>query len=102
MIERLCTEFGERLGPLSDSDYNYHDFPSIEIIANKCSESRLRQLGFGYRAKFIQQTASVLANEKPENWLENMREMDMKSARQQLLELSGVGRKVADCVVSIA
>ncbi len=74
----------------------------------------MRELGFGYRAKYIAQTARVIAKEKPAGWLETLRnpESAMKSpgkvasgtiptykaAHEELLALTGVGPKVADCV----
>lgn len=77
-------------------------------------ESHLRQLGFGYRAKYIADTARIVAKEKPEGWLETLRNpkhpgfdtakvpkdqhATYKEAHEQLLALKGVGPKVADCV----
>ena len=101
MVEKLCVEFGDSLGQLPGSDYIYHNFPSIKTIAHACTEGQLRNMGFGYRAKFLQKTAALLANERPLDWLNSLRESPMKSSREQLLQLHGVGRKVADCVVCL-
>jgi len=35
----------------------YFSFPTVEALATKATEERLRQLGFGYRAKFVVQAA---------------------------------------------
>lgn len=77
-------------------------------------EAHLRELGFGYRAKYIAETARIVAKEKPGNWLETLRNPEnpgfgtaevpkdqhvtFKEAHEQLLTLKGVGPKVADCV----
>lgn len=77
-------------------------------------EAHLRELGFGYRAKYIAETARIVAKEKPSNWLETLRNPEnpgfgtvevpkdqhvtYKEAHEQLLTLKGVGPKVADCV----
>lgn len=77
-------------------------------------EAKLRELGFGYRAKYIAETARIIALEKSSNWLETLRNPDnpgfdtvkvpvdqhvtYKEAHEQLLSLKGVGPKVADCV----
>jgi len=55
-------------------------------------------LGFGYRAKYIATTARLIANEKSPDWLSNLRKVPYKEAHEELLSLSGVGPKVADCV----
>jgi N-glycosylase/DNA lyase len=80
-------------------------------------EAHLRQLGFGYRAKYLAQTAVIIAEEKPPGWLDSLSyiphieadDRDFKDfkdggrnryrkAHEELLQLQGVGPKVADCV----
>lgn len=73
--------------------------------------ARLRALGFGYRADFIQKTAKMLTDahgaelkagsdvEPAEEWLKTLRDVDTTTARSELLKLMGVGRKVADCIL---
>lgn len=91
-----------------------HDFPTPEALTGKNVESHLRELGFGYRAKYIAETARIVANQKPKNWLESLRNPEVpgfgnqlvplekhatyKEAHEELLSLKGVGPKVADCV----
>jgi N-glycosylase/DNA lyase len=91
--------YGSKLGSLEDG-YVYFDFPSPLALADPAVEQNLRQLGFGYRAKYIQATAHVIAHEKPAGWLTSLRREPYPVAKESLLELSGVGPKVADCVVS--
>lgn len=77
-------------------------------------ESHLRELGFGYRAKYIAETARIVVEDKPKDWLLDLRNPESqawgdtrsagppfttyKEAHEQLVGLSGVGPKVADCV----
>lgn len=91
-----------------------HDFPPPEALIGKNVEGHLRELGFGYRAKYIAETARIIVNEKPKNWLETLRNPEApgfgsqhaslennasyKKAHEELLSLKGVGPKVADCV----
>lgn len=91
-----------------------HDFPTPEALCTSDVESRLRELGFGYRARYIAETARVIVNDKPVGWLEGLRNPGYdvkvengdgesirptyKAAHEELLTLSGVGPKVADCV----
>jgi N-glycosylase/DNA lyase len=99
-MEKLCIHYGEKLGSLVSGEYVYYDFPSPSVLAHPSVEQTLRTLGFGYRAKYIQATAQMIAQEKPDNWLYCLRSEPYSVAKESLLELAGVGPKVADCVVS--
>jgi N-glycosylase/DNA lyase len=89
---------------------SYYPFPSPSRLSSPDVAATLRSLGFGYRADFIQKTAKMLCDahgagpspkgkEGPETWLDTLREMTTADARQELLKLMGVGRKVADCIL---
>jgi len=89
---------------------SYHSFPPPSHLSSPDVAATLRSLGFGYRADFIQKTAKMLCDaygagpspkgkENPERWLYSLREMTTTVARQELLKLMGVGRKVADCIL---
>lgn len=95
----------------------FHAFPEPEALTGEEVESQLRSLGFGYRAKYIAKTAQIVAS-KPKGWLNSLRNPDnpafpqtpildscgndpvitYKAAHTELLQLAGVGPKVADCV----
>jgi len=89
----------------------YHPFPPPSVLAAPEVASTLRDLGFGYRANFIQKTAKMLVDEHgisdcskhpeepAERWLAGLRDLSTDEARTGLLKLMGVGRKVADCVL---
>ncbi|KAF8763438.1 N-glycosylase/DNA lyase like protein [Argiope bruennichi] len=96
MVGKLCSNYGEKL--LQIDDQTFYTFPTIERLAADDVENKLRTLGFGYRAKYINQTAKILLKEKPPGWLENLRKISYKEAHEELLTLPGVGAKVADCV----
>jgi N-glycosylase/DNA lyase len=116
MVEKLCTNYGNLVATIDDRAY--HDFPAPEALTGKDVEARLRELGFGYRAKYIYQTA-VMVLEKEKGWLDSLRNPESpafgvapspggemhpegregyRDAHEKLLELQGVGPKVADCV----
>ena len=89
---------------------SYHPFPLPSRLSSPDVIATLRSLGFGYRADFIQKTAKMLEDaygvgpsskgkEGPETWLYTLRSMAAMDARQELLKLMGVGRKVADCIL---
>lgn len=117
MVEKLCRYYGPFIATLDGRDY--HDFPTPEALTGEDVESRLRSLGFGYRAKYIYQTAIIVSKERGEGWLDGLRNPEApvlgcvpgsggemkpegregyRDAHEKLLELQGVGPKVADCV----
>ncbi|KAM3471113.1 hypothetical protein MY8738_009463 [Beauveria namnaoensis] len=112
MVHKLCIHYGPLIGYVGDEPI--HDFPTPEALSGSKVESHLRELGFGYRAKYIAQTARVIAKEKPAGWLETLRNPESaikifdkaalgdiptyRAAHEELLALTGVGPKVADCV----
>ncbi|KAF3769350.1 N-glycosylase/DNA lyase [Cryphonectria parasitica EP155] len=115
MVHKLCLNYGPYIGTIGEEVF--HDFPTPITLASPGVESRLRELGFGYRAKYIAETARNISQDRPAGWLESLRNPDSKAwetvpqqvslgdepstykhAHEQLLELCGVGPKVADCV----
>src|SRR5208282_3786236 len=101
-MEKLCIHYGTKVGTLNDDGHVYYDFPNPGALADPSVEQNLRELGFGYRAKYIQATAHKIAHVKPNGWLSSLRSESYPVAKESLLELPGVGPKVADCVVSSA
>lgn len=104
--------YGPLIGHIGDEAF--HDFPSPQALTGKKVEAHLRELGFGYRAKYIADTATIVST-KPKGWLESLTNPEnpgwgpssippqdelitYKRAHEELLLLSGVGPKVADCV----
>lgn len=96
MVERLCQTLGTKLCLLDET--SYHDFPTLSTLAESTVEGRLRDLGFGYRAKFLQQSAKTILDSHSSHWLSGLRNVPYHEAREALRTLSGVGTKVADCV----
>jgi N-glycosylase/DNA lyase len=110
----LCLRYGPLVGHIGEQPF--HDFPPPEALAGGGVESDLRELGFGYRAGYIAKTARIIANERPTGWLQSLcnselfeKNLDEKvlpeggregyrKAHEELLQLQGVGPKVADCV----
>ena len=74
-------------------------FPTPETLAAAGEES-LRNLSLGYRAKYVARTAEIIASGKLA--LDSLREASYHDAKTILMELPGVGAKVADCVLLFA
>ncbi|KAI9889555.1 MAG: 8-oxoguanine glycosylase ogg1 [Vezdaea aestivalis] len=117
MVDKLCTHYGQLIGHIGTQAF--YDFPSATALTGNGVEAHLRLLGFGYRAKYLHQTAKMVANERASGWLDGLRNPECpvlgqkagsagkmrpegregyREAHEQLLALQGVGPKVADCV----
>jgi N-glycosylase/DNA lyase len=116
LVEKLCLHFGPLISNVGKQAY--YDFPKPSALTGADIETKLRDLGFGYRAKYLWKTA-LAVDERGIPWLENLRNPEKpllnakpkpagdlveggregyRAAHEQLLELQGVGPKVADCV----
>lgn len=118
MVHKLCLHYGPPVARIEGEEDGelLHDFPDAAALAGAGVEAHLRQLGFGYRAKYIAETARIVSQERPPEWLESLTNPDnpglgaaekygkdlqratYREAHEQLLALAGVGPKVADCV----
>ncbi|OAK93561.1 hypothetical protein IQ06DRAFT_236027 [Phaeosphaeriaceae sp. SRC1lsM3a] len=116
MVHNLCLHYGPYIANIDDTPY--HDFPTPDALSGPNVEAHLREIGFGYRAKYIAKTAQIV-KEKGLKWLEGLSNPECpqfgvdekpsgelleggregyRTAHEELLALSGVGPKVADCV----
>ncbi len=87
MVDAVATEFGPRISP------GVHAFPERAVLA-KASRAELARLGLGYRAKYVLEAC----REMDEGRLNDMMRMPYEELRSGLIDLPGVGEKVADCV----
>jgi|GEM_PF-1139616 len=95
MLDKLRGTFGS---PIMD----LFMFPTLDQLC-EVEETQLREMGFGYRAKYIVGTVQKLQKLGGEEWLEDLRLLDqsnesLEKVRAALIQLDGVGPKVADCV----
>lgn len=73
-----------------------HRLPTWRELA-AVSEKELRSCLLGFRARYIAETARFLAANP--GWLEETEFLPYPAAKARLMELPGVGEKVADCVL---
>jgi len=93
MIQNVSKRFGKRL--LFDG-LEFYTFPKPRDIANASIEE-LKACKLGFRAeRVLEVSRKVNAREFD---LEALRELSYKEAKDMLMKLSGVGPKVADCVL---
>jgi N-glycosylase/DNA lyase len=112
IIESLCELCGERID-------EYYAFPTAEQIVNAGLE-KLATIGAGYRDRYIYEAAKLCLNSAhfdvfPHSRVHDTRrsvqtpncdpiqaklnDMSTDAARKELLKITGVGPKVADCIL---
>jgi N-glycosylase/DNA lyase len=74
-------------------------FPSPEKIA-RLTEADLRACKMGFRAPHLLAAARQIAGGQFD--LERLRHLPQTEAREELMKLRGVGRKIADCALLFA
>ena len=94
IIERLSKNYGEEI------EYNgekYYTFPTAEELKD-VSVEKYRELGLGFRDIRLYETTKMILNGEVD--LDNLRNnLNTMEVRNKLLTLSGVGPKVADCIL---
>ena len=85
IVDTLCREFGEN-----------NAFPTMDRLAGLNVED-LSVLRAGYRADYILDAAKKIT--KGEISEDGLRKMSTVEARKSLMNINGVGRKVADCTL---
>ena len=93
-IKQMCALLAERHGAaITPGHYRLPTWPELAAIPEK----DLRPCLLGFRAKYIHATAEFIAA-RPD-WLEETEHLPYATAKARLLELPGVGEKIADCVL---
>ena len=93
IIERLSQRYGTEI---EFEGVKYYLFPTVEQLKN-VTVAEFRGIGLGFRDIRLYETTHMILNNEVN--LENLQNLDTKSAREELLKLSGVGPKVADCIL---
>ena len=92
IIRRLSAQFGEKVNLDNYVDYS---FPSPQAFA-EAGVKALLKCGTGYRAPYLWEVSTAVVTGTLN--LDNLNEMSYPSAKQELMQLKGIGEKVADCI----
>ena len=90
MLGMIAHRFGEAITD------GWHEYPTWQELA-KVAVEELSKCSVGYRGKYIVGSAQRIAQE-PE-FFEKLERLPFEEAKMKLIELPGVGEKVADCVL---
>lgn len=96
IIDTLCRLYGK---PLEYEGKQYFGFPEPKTLAMLERED-LAPLRAGYRDVYLLDAAKRMAEGKIS--VESLNEMSTDKARNALMQIKGVGRKVADCILLFA
>jgi N-glycosylase/DNA lyase len=96
-ISRTLEAVARRYGrAVNLAGHTLYAFPPPEELA-QVGESSLRELGLGFRARYVAEIASTAAAGKVD--FAALRRASYDEAKTELMSLPGVGGKVADCVL---
>jgi N-glycosylase/DNA lyase len=98
-VGRQRSQAGARGASHSDENHPFHSFPTAERLA-AAPEAELRACKMGFRAPNLLAAARQVAGGRFD--LERLRHLPQAKAREELMKLRGVGRKIADCVLLFA
>ena len=87
ILNRLRARFGSDMG-------DFYAFPTHEQLL-QASENDFAELGAGYRAKYLYKVLRQVDEQTLNEW----KNLDTATLRNRLIGLSGVGPKVADCIL---
>lgn len=90
IIERLCEHFGDPIGE------GLYAFPPPERLAG-CTVEDLAPLRCGFRARYLIDAAQKVCGGTVR--LDALATLPLADARAMLMQIVGVGRKVADCAL---
>ncbi|EJO5347673.1 DNA-3-methyladenine glycosylase 2 family protein [Clostridium botulinum] len=107
MIKRAIKNISEKWGKsIQYKDNIYYSFPTVEELRD-ATEDELKACGVGFRAKYIKDTVNKIYQNSVEKYEQYDKEYDMLWIKKQeddichkmLQNYSGIGAKVADCVM---
>ena len=92
-IKQLCDRISERYGTKVGESYA---FPTAQQMKD-ITEEDYKEMKFGFRAKYLADAvAKVISGEISE---ETVKSLPYEEAQKYLMQIKGVGPKVADCVL---
>lgn len=93
-IKLICATLAEHFG--REIVPGVHALPDWATL-HHVSETELRSAGLGYRARHIHAASHFLAGQP--GWLDVVETLPYPEAKERLMQLPGVGAKIADCAL---
>lgn len=93
-IDLICERYGNFIKDIEGK--KYYSFPTPKQLSGATVED-LRACGVGYRDSYIFRTTRAVLEKEVD--LELVKTMHIDDAREELKKLTGIGDKVADCIL---
>ena len=93
IIEKISKKYGKEI---KFNEKSYYEFPTPKELS-KATVEDLKNLGLGFRDVRVYETTQMINSKEFD--LDKLYTLDTKQAQEKLLTLSGVGPKVADCIL---
>lgn len=93
IIENISWAYGKKV---TFEGENYYLFPTPAELS-EATISDLRSLNLGFRDKYVYEATQLVLEGKIN--LKEIQKMEYGSAKRELMRISGVGEKVADCIL---
>ncbi len=93
IINLLCENFGTKI---TENKKTYYAFPTLEQLKGLTVEN-LSVIRAGFRAKYIVDAVEKISNNSVKT--ENIKRISYEEAKAELMNIKGIGNKVADCVL---
>ena len=92
-IEKISKKYGKRV---VFNNKEYYLFPTFEELKDATIED-LNECKVGFRSKYIINAIEELKNNP--NYLDNLNNMSSEDAMNKLMQIKGIGMKVASCIL---
>lgn len=93
MLFKLSEKFGEQKNL---DNLVFYSFPNPEKLQS-AKISDLQDCGLGYRSKYVLETAKIIF--KQNSFFNELEKLSYIKAKKKLVQLPGIGQKVADCIL---
>ncbi|WP_100183193.1 DNA-3-methyladenine glycosylase family protein [Candidatus Nitrosotenuis aquarius] len=92
-LQNITIKFGKKI---KFDNKEFHTFPEPKTLAH-ATKQELLSCGLGYRAPFVKEASSLVSNGQID--FDHLKKVDYHAAKESLLQVFGIGHKVADCIL---
>ena len=93
IVANISKSYGELLGVIAGKEF--YSFPTLDVLSN-ISEDEFRKLKTGFRAPYL---CDAIKHLKEWSGQESFYGLSYEEAKEKLIQIKGVGDKVANCVL---
>lgn len=93
MLKKISEKFGTEI---NFHGHNFHTFPAAKKLAN-ASIPELLSCSLGFRAKYVKRASQEVVTGKID--FDYLKKADYKTAKDLLVNVYGIGDKIADCIL---